>query len=64
MNTKELLGRNPYFIGINSAIELSPYEFINLCSRNPYFIGINSAINMEIKINYLGVWSQSLFYWN
>ena len=36
--------RNPYFIGINSAINgLTLPLKDNLC-RNPYFIGINSAI--------------------
>ena len=36
--------RNPYFIGINSAIRLKFYRVYNQLSRNPYFIGINSAI--------------------
>ena len=36
--------RNPYFIGINSAICVKNSEgTMNQC-RNPYFIGINSAI--------------------
>ena len=38
--------RNPYFIGINSAILLMVGFIIQLNSRNPYFIGINSAIRV------------------
>ena len=37
-------GRNPYFIGINSAIKLLNMVFKAILSRNPYFIGINSAM--------------------
>ena len=61
MNKK---GRNPYFIGINSAIQAIEHYDNNERSRNPYFIGINSAIhtaNCEIPLSDL---SQSLFYWN
>ena len=36
--------RNPYFIGILSAIEINTDKFEILNSRNPYFIGILSAI--------------------
>ena len=39
------MSRNPYFIGINSAISV---HHRNICpddSRNPYFIGINSAMS-------------------
>ena len=36
--------RNPYFIGINSAIkQLVNNTYVDK-GRNPYFIGINSAI--------------------
>ena len=38
------LCRNPYFIGINSAIDEVSDKWKTLDSRNPYFIGINSAI--------------------
>ena len=37
-------GRNPYFIGINSAMMTLPSKVLPLRGRNPYFIGINSAI--------------------
>ena len=37
-------GRNPYFIGINSAILLNDKSNLVYNGRNPYFIGINSAI--------------------
>ena len=58
------LSRNPYFIGINSAIRLKILSHKISCGRNPYFIGINSA--MKIEMNASEVWdlSQSLFYWN
>ena len=56
--------RNPYFIGINSAICVKNSEgTMNQC-RNPYFIGINSAINEFYHSNDLFLTSQSLFYWN
>ena len=50
----DLEDRNPYFIGINSAIET-----VNLLNefyedRNPYFIGINSAI----KERFSRTWSE------
>ena len=56
--------RNPYFIGINSAmIRKQIIKDLNKC-RNPYFIGINSAMGRPIhNINGV-VKSQSLFYWN
>ena len=40
--------RNPYFIGILSAILHYLFEGQNCMCRNPYFIGILSAI-MNIK---------------
>ena len=45
--------RNPYFIGINSAIKLG-VEIVEVekC-RNPYFIGINSAIRFMIWMHFL-----------
>ena len=56
--------RNPYFIGINSAIKVSPeYTFEEGC-RNPYFIGINSAILIRNSQPFVTSSSQSLFYWN
>ena len=59
-----LSGRNPYFIGINSAIFALVPNYSGFISRNPYFIGINSAIfafgTTEEKVKT----SQSLFYWN
>ena len=39
-----LICRNPYFIGINSAIYREYFGKVLLISRNPYFIGINSAM--------------------
>ena len=36
--------RNPYFIGINSAIETQHTNKKRVYRRNPYFIGINSAM--------------------
>ena len=48
MNSKiiyfKIESRNPYFIGINSAIVPRDKEYLGYTSRNPYFIGINSAI--------------------
>ena len=56
--------RNPYFIGINSAMEQDIMKKQEICSRNPYFIGINSAINwISNNIDEI-IKSQSLFYWN
>ena len=59
-----LICRNPYFIGINSAIYREYFGKVLLISRNPYFIGINSAIKMIIYFNESVDLSQSLFYWN
>ena len=36
--------RNPYFIGINSAICKHADLYLPYWGRNPYFIGINSAM--------------------
>ena len=56
--------RNPYFIGINSAISMGLDKVNRQLCRNPYFIGINSAIEeAETKLSVLDL-SQSLFYWN
>ena len=41
--------RNPYFIGINSAIIILKFYLKILKSRNPYFIGINSAMKIVSK---------------
>ena len=38
------MSRNPYFIGINSAIIWHTTNNYCIISRNPYFIGINSAM--------------------
>ena len=56
--------RNPYFIGINSAIWYVKIVVKKLISRNPYFIGINSAIKEYFKKEEEEIVSQSLFYWN
>ena len=56
--------RNPYFIGINSAIYKAILQDLRSESRNPYFIGINSAINRFSKRKIRNHRSQSLFYWN
>ena len=64
MNPLMSICRNPYFIGINSAIKQLRQNHGTHGCRNPYFIGINSAIGyVEIYENdeYM---SQSLFYWN
>ena len=59
-----LKGRNPYFIGINSAI-LSRYNLkTEYKCRNPYFIGINSAMLCSEQLGIYKPTSQSLFYWN
>ena len=42
--TDDCYGRNPYFIGINSAIISRRIRLYTNYRRNPYFIGINSAI--------------------
>ena len=57
-------GRNPYFIGINSAILLMSVIADDNNCRNPYFIGINSAILEREDICFPFDESQSLFYWN
>ena len=57
-------GRNPYFIGILSAIFQTLKKFKDLKSRNPYFIGILSAIKTQETTIQKVVKSQSLFYWN
>ena len=44
VKTLIMTGRNPYFIGINSAIIKVFYIGNKYKSRNPYFIGINSAM--------------------
>ena len=46
------MSRNPYFIGINSAINMMMITQQSLVSRNPYFIGINSAIIWHTTNNY------------
>ena len=56
--------RNPYFIGINSAIKNGANKGHSKLCRNPYFIGINSAIDEELKVFEVKEESQSLFYWN
>ena len=56
--------RNPYFIGINSAIAKTEKEEAYYKGRNPYFIGINSAIFAIFNIWIEEDGSQSLFYWN
>ena len=56
--------RNPYFIGINSAIWYNFSRISIHLSRNPYFIGINSAIKLKQVELELMLMSQSLFYWN
>ena len=57
--------RNPYFIGILSAIPPTMLHQDMLQSgRNPYFIGILSAIKEEEKEVINKFKSQSLFYWN
>ena len=43
--------RNPYFIGINSAILRIGDTLFLVTSRNPYFIGINSAI-AEVEVEH------------
>ena len=44
--------RNPYFIGINSAIDEKLLKKTTIkISRNPYFIGINSAIEKRIQVS-------------
>ena len=58
------MSRNPYFIGINSAIPLIHWLNTDYHCRNPYFIGINSAINQLSDENEELKKSQSLFYWN
>ena len=63
-NVIERISRNPYFIGINSAIKFSEFEEFLEERRNPYFIGINSAINIEVINAMKAIMSQSLFYWN
>ena len=63
-NHLNLICRNPYFIGINSAIVLAVMVEITVTSRNPYFIGINSAIQLLKTIRNSKRLSQSLFYWN
>ena len=56
--------RNPYFIGILSAIQAESLLPKTVKCRNPYFIGILSAIEIvEIHTTIKNV-SQSLFYWN
>ena len=60
----EFLGRNPYFIGINSAIEYLFSDYSEYDRRNPYFIGINSAIKQKYQEAFNEMQSQSLFYWN
>ena len=48
--------RNPYFIGINSAMNHLKAKIYLPYSRNPYFIGINSAIKeSEFKKRSLNV---------
>ena len=56
--------RNPYFIGINSAIEEIAKNIKEIESRNPYFIGINSAMKSGTSSVKVPQTSQSLFYWN
>ena len=63
MNRK-LYRRNPYFIGINSAIKTVFKSMSQRSCRNPYFIGINSAIEVVVDDDVVKTWSQSLFYWN
>ena len=57
-------GRNPYFIGINSAMQIVVLVLRKLCCRNPYFIGINSAMEPDRIEIIKPIKSQSLFYWN
>ena len=56
--------RNPYFIGINSAIHIHEFVLDLQICRNPYFIGINSAIQTKNLVYTILLKSQSLFYWN
>ena len=56
--------RNPYFIGINSAIRVHHTKHEKTGSRNPYFIGINSAMLFVDIDDDIEPMSQSLFYWN
>ena len=48
---KKKFYRNPYFIGINSAIKVRKSDKFCMNYRNPYFIGINSAIFKEEYFN-------------
>ena len=64
MELGQKISRNPYFIGINSAIILQKILLIMIICRNPYFIGINSAMQYGVHFLQQGRWSQSLFYWN
>ena len=56
--------RNPYFIGILSAIPTLSTYVCGISRRNPYFIGILSAIRYLINKGEDFIGSQSLFYWN
>ena len=44
--------RNPYFIGINYAIQEKIGKEKETNCRNPYFIGINSAIQVSQYLIY------------
>ena len=48
LGDSRLKSRNPYFIGINSAIENIIHLLKGVTCRNPYFIGINSAIKESV----------------
>ena len=55
---------NPYFIGMNLAIEFEDVLKVTYTSHNPYFIGMNLAIRVVQNNSKGKVVSQSLFYWN